>query len=104
MKDNSNWRTDTTQKEWAKRELERHADATRAQTSLEQELMDASPIALPTTPLGEIAELLREAQKANMSGRLLGVPPADTANRNLINDKLTQARILVDVLREGRSK
>ena len=49
-----------------------------------------TPIELPTTALGEVAELLKEAQIANLAHPV-------TEARRQINDKLAQARILVDV-------
>ena len=54
---------------------------------------------LPKTPLGELAELLKEVQWENMHP-VAGASP-NTAQVNEINDKLAQARILVDVLREA---
>ena len=54
------------------------------------------------TPLGELAELLREAQEMNLAPvqGLLGDGPRPLTERQMsINDKLALARILVDVAR-----
>ncbi len=51
-----------------------------------------TPIDLPVTPLGSVAALLLSAQIDNMAD-------PSTERRSKINDKLAQARILVDVLR-----
>ncbi len=48
-----------------------------------------TPIELPVTVLGEVAALIREAQGLNIDG----------CSPEIINDKLSQALILVDVLR-----
>ncbi len=55
---------------------------------------DDLPIELPVTALGEVARLLREAQELNMQRTQQFL-----TTRTMINDKLAQARILVDVLR-----
>ena len=53
-------------------------------------------------PLSAVADLLREAQKENMTPvhGPLGLGTVTLTERQMsINDKLAQARILVDVLR-----
>ena len=56
-----------------------------------------TPIELPTTVLGEVAELLREAQAKNMQRQ----PQDDVGYKAklLINDKIGWALFLVDVER-----
>ena len=49
-------------------------------------------IELPTTPLGEVADLLREAQLTNLHGGMT------SRRQEQVNDQLAQARILVDVI------
>ncbi len=63
-----------------------------------------TPIELPVTPLGEVAELLRDVQENMGRARTrLRLPAIESeATYELLitaNDKLAQARILVDVER-----
>ncbi len=59
-----------------------------------------TPIELPVTPLGKVAELLLSAQRENMLLSPNSAGEYEITQRQLsINDKLSQARILVDVER-----
>ena len=60
------------------------------------ERMKAHADAMPKTPLAEVAELLLEAQQLLKVGNTSERTGAETWE---CNDKLAQARILVDVLR-----
>ncbi len=57
-----------------------------------------TPIELPQTPLGEVAELLLSAQK-DIGAIGMSSPSDIMALVHVANDKLAQARILVDVER-----
>ncbi len=57
-----------------------------------------TPIELPVTALYEVAELLREAQK-DIGAIGMSSPSDIMALVHVANDKLAQARILVDVER-----
>ena len=60
---------------------------------LKQFLREEGPIELPVTALGEVAELLREAQLTNLHGGIT------SRRQEQVNDQLQQARLMVDVLR-----
>ena len=59
--------------------------------------LEDTPATLPVTKLGEIAEMVREAQR---SIRLANFHFED-ASLDEANDTLAQVRILIDVLRGG---
>ncbi len=59
---------------------------------------ERTPIELPATPLGEVAELLLSAQK-DIGAIGMSSPSDIMALVHVANDKLAQARILVDVER-----